>query len=174
MKKSISLFLLLSLGFSSIAFASWDSPFTYSTNQPNYTKEMTSNISENSSFNYTGLSIAGPFPIPGISVGHREKFDQSAIDYSTNFTSNILVSAISFESSYLKYLGENKYYFGGGAGVGLGFILHAPALFAFYPNVSFGKENEKNFHQVSASALYFSNHGISVSPGISYTFGYKF
>lgn len=175
MKKNIILFFLV-FCFSRVSLNAlheepFVSPESYSKHLDNISLDATAN---NNSFSYTSIGVALPFPIPGVQVGHRKKFHSSAIDFSGAISTLVIVSGLSVNSRYIKYLSKNNYYLGGGAGLGVAFVRYIPVNYGITPSVSFGKENEKSFHQLDATIASFSDKGLKISPTLSYQYGFKF
>lgn len=136
-------------------------------------------MAENQSYNYTsigaGLNLTSPIPVPNIQIGHREIYEDRAMDISLGFSTAIIASALQMNVNSLSYINAGRSYIGGG--LTAQFVIMPLEPFAFFevmPNFIIGKETEKNFSQVKISAMSFSDYGIAFAPYITYQYGFKF
>lgn len=131
---------------------------------------------EDKSFRYGGIgatvNVLCPIPVPHITVGYRDRQNDSAFDTRASFSSIGICSAIDVNLQMLDYKESNSY-IGGGIGGGFSFCKGFNVLSA-YPIITFGKEKEKAFQEVSFTAVAFSTIGFIASPCVNYTYGFKF
>ncbi len=131
---------------------------------------------DDSSFNYVGFGGGAllflPIPIPGINIGHREKYKSIAIDTSLYLYSLLVANTVGGKVKFFKYLDAT--YLGGGISANTTFVLANPITIAGGPFFTFGKESKDNFYEFDISLIAVSNLGISISPEISFSYGFKF
>lgn len=131
------------------------------------------NIAQQNSFNYIDAGVLLPLPYPGVTVGHREKFGQNAIDLSLGLYSCFIISDISVTGRYLRYADDLQRY----VGIGVCYYAIYTDEFDFLvcsPTISYGKEYDKTFHQFDFSAGRISDYGVDLALAISYRYGFKF
>ena len=138
------------------------------------TQDIKCNYTNNSSFNYKkiGGSIALVIPLFDIGVGHREKYNDFAIDTSLDLSTLVLSSSLEGELKFLKYFDNT--YVGGGFSAGASFVTVIPVALQAKPFITVGKENKKNFHEIDLSMIGVSTSGITLIPTIKYSYGLKF
>lgn len=144
--------------------------------EPSYKKEIPFESNDKKeSFTYGSVGAAIPMPTPHFLVGRREKFDDKAVDISVGFSTAFVASSISGNLSFLNYLNKAQFYTGAGVGIEVVTIPVEPFLgYGLTSNFYLGKENEKSFHQIKASPMCISNHGVFFSPHLVYQYGFKF
>jgi hypothetical protein len=129
-----------------------------------------------SSFNYVGFGASAilvlPIPIPLLNIGHREKYKKFAIDISLCLNSIIVSNVVGGNVKCLKYL--NDTYMGGGINAGTSFGYNTPIITSVSPFFTIGKDKQNNFYEFDLSLIGVSNSGFFISPGVSFSYGYKF
>jgi len=137
-------------------------------------------------------AVVGPFPFPmvGIGLGVRHKFNKDyALDASVSARTMAVVSAIEAKIHVIKYLNKNKInnrYFGVGLSCDKAYSScngEAFAVTGFGPHFVFGKEtvssdNKLSFMQVEANIFQKVNGAgfdhVSLIPGVSFRVGKSF
>ncbi len=131
-------------------------------------------VTHTNSLSYTSIGVDLPLPVPMISFGRREKYGDSALDYSIGCAMAVVVSSVGEQCKYLKYLHHSNYYAGLGATMDMGIAAVVPVVFGAGPQVCFGKEDAHNFHQVTIRPFYVSTIAWMGWPSIAYTYGFNF
>ncbi|NGX49344.1 MAG: hypothetical protein K940chlam5_00942 [Candidatus Anoxychlamydiales bacterium] len=126
------------------------------------------------SFNYSAIggSIATILPLFDIGIGHREKYNDFAMDTSLRLSTLVLASSLEGELKFLKYFDNT--YVGGGLSAGATFITVIPYALGAKPFITVGKENKKNFHEIDLSVIGVSTSGPYIVPTVRYSYGIKF
>ena len=139
-------------------------------------KETSVTSINDSSFNYVGFGasaiLALPIPIPLVNIGHREKYKSVAIDLSLCLNSLIVAHVAGGNVKFLKYLDDT--YMGGGINAGTSFGYNTPIITSVSPFFTIGQEKQNNFYEFDISLIGTSNVGFYITPGISFSYGYKF
>lgn len=137
-------------------------------------------MASNGSYNYSsigaGMNLNYGIPAPIVHFGHRERWNNYALDSSVGCSTLFVATALQTSVNGLNYVNADGLYLGGGLTGQMVLSYETPdPIIECTTNFIIGKENEKNFHQVKVAGLSISNcYGVTIAPFIAYQYGFKF
>lgn len=133
-------------------------------------EETTNDLTK--SFHYLEAGTTLPLPYPGIGIGHREKYQLHAFDFSLSFSSILIMSDVSLNTKLLTYF-RNQQYYGLGACSYFGRVYDVYFV-CFSPFICYGKEYKKSFFEADFSPIRVNNYGIDFFPSLVLKYGFKY